>query len=489
MLHAGIATARDAVRIWFTWRRQALICAGAIIVGVGIRAITEPPRYAGTARLVLLPRTGEGMVITSGTDEKRVAPVTIEDLNTEVGIMRSTDVLRETVISLIQESGEFSLADRHRWLPVAYAASADSAQIVEKGVAELSEALSVTNRPLSNLIDITLMAGNPGRAEHVLTRFLDTFIHHRNRTFSIEQGVSFLSAQADTLLNRLEDAEKQLSEYREKYGIVDIELQNREKLNELSSLEEQLKDIEYRIEDTRVRKQYFEAAVEQKQDDIIVTNRPGMPPLLVELDKAIIGLLMKRNAVSSGYTEGSRELAIIQRQIDKAYEQRIAEIGRALESERLEIVALEARRTSLQERVKTRKREVLEFNRKWQEINDLRRRAELHQKNYLLYASKREDARIFSEKTTRNLTNVRIVQSPSASTMRVSPRRTLMMFIALAVAVVGALALPFAFEAFDPRIKNPSDVVHVLGVPLLCTLDEMPASPIPSDKGARKVLS
>ena len=57
------------------------------------------PYYEATAKIVLLPKTSVGEIISAGAEDDRVFPVSIEDINTEIELLTSDDVLRDTVKS------------------------------------------------------------------------------------------------------------------------------------------------------------------------------------------------------------------------------------------------------------------------------------------------------------------------------------------------------------------------------------------------------
>ncbi len=106
-------------------------------------------------------------------------------------------------------------------------------------------------------------------------------------------------------------------------------------------------------------------------------------------------------------------------------------------------------------------------------LNNLKRKITLLQENYLLYASKAEHARIFSERKKRNLANVSIAQHATMPVTAVFPKSKLMFIISIIIAGFAAIGTPFTLEFLDHRIKTSQEVESFLSLPVICTLPEV----------------
>ena len=116
-----LSSARDFFRVWFLWKRQAWLVFVLTVLVIMSFSYMYTPDYESIAKIMLLPRTSEGMVVSTSTEEEKVAPIGMEDINSEIELLTSDDVLRATVSSFMNgESGRgIGLKVRGRnWLDV-----------------------------------------------------------------------------------------------------------------------------------------------------------------------------------------------------------------------------------------------------------------------------------------------------------------------------------------------------------------------------------
>jgi uncharacterized protein involved in exopolysaccharide biosynthesis len=99
-----LKSSRDFFRIWFCWKPHAIKVFILIVGAVMFYAYTATPVYKSTAKVMLLPKTNQNVVITAGEDERQIiSAATKEDVNTEIELIQSDKVLEETVRSFEDE--------------------------------------------------------------------------------------------------------------------------------------------------------------------------------------------------------------------------------------------------------------------------------------------------------------------------------------------------------------------------------------------------
>jgi uncharacterized protein involved in exopolysaccharide biosynthesis len=91
------------------------------------------------------------------------------------------------------------------------------------------------------------------------------------------------------------------------------------------------------------------------------------------------------------------------------------------------------------------------------------------EQEYLLYASKHEEARIGDSLDENGILNVAIAQYATVPALPVWP-----FWSAMCVSLVGACAFStgavFVTDYFDPSFRNSSEIAEFLGVPVLTSL-------------------
>jgi uncharacterized protein involved in exopolysaccharide biosynthesis len=91
--------------------------------------------------------------------------------------------------------------------------------------------------------------------------------------------------------------------------------------------------------------------------------------------------------------------------------------------------------------------------------------------NYLLYARKREEARMGNALDEGGIVNVAIAEEPIVPALPVLPARTVMLWGVVAAVAVGSGAA-FASDRFDPSLRTPEEVFACLEIPVLASLPD-----------------
>ena len=91
------------------------------------------------------------------------------------------------------------------------------------------------------------------------------------------------------------------------------------------------------------------------------------------------------------------------------------------------------------------------------------------EEKYLLYANKREEARIGDALDQGGILNVTIAEHPSVPAL---PKHSGLFVGAVGLALAGSVSTGLAFGAdyFDPAFRTPDEVLAYLGIPVLASL-------------------
>jgi uncharacterized protein involved in exopolysaccharide biosynthesis len=101
--------------------------------------------------------------------------------------------------------------------------------------------------------------------------------------------------------------------------------------------------------------------------------------------------------------------------------------------------------------------------------DDLERKLKAAEDKYLLYANKREEARIGDALDEGGILNVAIAEPPRVPAL---PARSVLAatLISFLGAGVFSTALAFAADRFDPSFRTSDEVTDFLGMPVLASL-------------------
>jgi len=480
-------SSRDFFRIWFLWKFHAIIAFFLIVGFVMFYAYGATPVFESKAKVLLLPRAQDELVITAGVGERKmIVPVTEEDLNTEIELMMTTNVLSETINVL--DNGGLGLRKEDRGLfdDFAGAISGFFGKVLgifqlteeplspfERDVALLRESLSIKPAIKSNVLLVTLKGEEPGRTAEVLEALLNVYAKRQKDIFNIDAGQDFYDDQAGTYLKRLEEVERELQEFNRQYNIVDLANQNAANIALMTELNKESRLLEITFDEAESRIRILQKSLEMSDSDVLVTAEMRVIPAIVELEKAIVPLIIRKTEVAKGYTSTSREYLQIEQQLVDLREELRHEVRKALETDKLELDSLRIKKESLLGKVQELERDATQFNQLKLTAEELQRKVQIHKNHYIVYTSKTEDSRIYNEKKDRNLANVTVVDRPSIPERPATPKKLLLFVVSLTLGFVSALCLPFVFEAWDHKLKTVDDVEGLLKMQVVSSFPEV----------------
>lgn len=482
-----LSSTRDFFRVWFYWKYHASFIFILIVLTVAVFMFMATPMYESRAKVLILPRTTEGVIITADAKLDQIEMITAQDINTEIELLTSENVTRNTVTAMMEKGQGLGLNPQNESDATniaAYLKKTLNNILVSTGIKKplseeeanirmLQNALKVEPVAMSDIIIVKLRNKNPQAAAAVLDKLLRIYIQHHNQVYSKDEGIKFYSDQATEYQTKLAQAEKKLKEFQGQWHIVDLKTQNVTSIDKLSDLNNELQHIEILIDETETKIQMLKSGLE---NEIEITKEMRTIPSIVGLEKALVPLYIERSSIMRKFTKSSREYQDVDAQINLILGQIRNEIEKAVRTEELELNVLKAKQKSLSQKIDVTRKEADNLIGKERFLNDLQRQVELLQENYMLYASKTEDARIYSERNKRNLASVGIAESASIPTKPSAPNKRLMVLVSLFIGIFGALGIPFILEFLDHRIKTSDEVQTFLSLPVICTLPEVKGS-------------
>ena len=449
-------------------------------------AYAATPKYESKARLLLLPKTFQDLVLTAGKDERQVIrQVTPEDLNTEFDLIRSTKVIKDTILSFpdnqlglkIQNQGLF---DKARESISTFVNSVLVSLSLKKNVktSQLNKNISFIQNSIgfnsyeSNVLEVSLKAEDPKQTKIVLERLLEKYIKHHNRVFSVEKSEEFYEDQSHIYNDRLAMAEKAFKNFQQTNNILNFDKQNEANITLFTELNKELQLLSITFEEENSKIQIFEQSM-RGNNEVLITKDMRMMPTITSFEESIVPLLIKRSEISKTFTKSSREYQDIDDQVKMLYGEMRNEIKKITKSNKLELKSMGVRIASLQNKIDQIKKQASELKEKERTYTELKRQVDFHKQNYLLYATKTEKSRVYEEKKHRNISNVAIVDSPSLPVLPVSPKKILLLILSFFFGSIAALCLPFILESFDSKLKTVDDVEILLDLPVISSFSKV----------------
>jgi uncharacterized protein involved in exopolysaccharide biosynthesis len=473
-------TWRDLIAIGFRYKRPMLITFGAVFLGALLAAVFQPAEYQASTKF-LIERARMDPVVSAGQDQEMIRPeVTEEELNSEVELLQSDDVLRQVVVS--------TGLDNHRSLLSYIGIKESDDKRIAKAALRLQKKLNIEPVRKSNLISVTYTALDPHLAAKVLKALDDAYLQKNLAVHHPPGEFQFFDQEAENYKKNLADAEGQLKAFSEQDGGVspqlarDITLQ---KLNEFSAtlqqtyadiaatqkridaLEQQAGITPQRvttqsktIDDAQVLQNLKSTlmTLELKRTELLTKYKPTYP-LVLEVDKQ---LAETRTSIAA---EESKPLKDETTDRNQTYNWINEELAKAEADES----GLQARAAAIQTIVAKYQATAHDLDEKGIQQQDLLRKVKTEEENYLLYQHKREEARMTDALDQRRILNVAIAEQPQTPALPTNSRLAVLALGTL-LALTLSVGMAFLLEFTNPSFRTPHEVFSELNIPVLAAV-------------------
>jgi len=474
---AGLSlTARDLVGMGFRHRVALLTCFVAVLVGTAIAAVILPRYEAHTEILVVRQRVDPVVTAEAGNPMMSNDVITEDDMNTEVELIKSDDVLRPVVVKCGLDKKEST-----KWL--FFPRKPEDA--VAKALANLKGGLRVEPLPKTHVLKVTYPSTHPVEAAHVL-EVLDQVYLDKHRELHHPPGqFAFFDQQTKQAMQDLQAAEAKLKAFPRSTGSAnpsmgrDIALQKVNDFNftlgttrtDMAEAQERLIALEQMQKTTDPR----QLAQEHKGEDIA----------LKDMKSTLLNLELKRSDLASKYQPDYPPLVELEKEIAKTKETIAAnQVVNDVTTDRnptyqwlndeqvkakAQIKGDEARVQELESVINDTMDSVRKLDANSVDLQDLTRAMKTAEDNYLLYSHKREEARITDALDTTQILNVAIQEKPAVPRYP-AQSNALFALLGTVLAVTLSSGLVFAMERFDASFRTPMEVESVLNLPVLAAV-------------------
>jgi succinoglycan biosynthesis transport protein ExoP len=474
-------TARDVAAIGFRHQKVLILCFVGVLLGVGLSSLFLPSKYRAETKL-LVKRERVDPVITPESN----APMTVhdtvseEEINSEVELITSSDVLQKVVTTCGLDKKKALSAILHPWQT--------PQNRTDKAIADLRSDLQLEVLKKTNVISIAYESKDPKLAQKVLATLDEAYlqkhldIHHPSGQFE------FFDQQAEKYRQDMLAAEAKLKQFADQQGGVapatmrDMTLQKladfksslsttrasiAESQKRIADLEKQAQQIPARL--TTQKKLTDNAQVletlkstlltlENKRTELLTKYQPDYP-LVKEVDKELADT---RSALAKEESTPVKEETTDQNQ---TYTWISGELAKA----KADLAGYQARETALNSVINNYEDQSKKLEQQGIEQADLNRTAKDAEANYLLYTKKKEEARIEDELDRTRLLNVSIVENPALPSI---PTRSPFIFALVGILLAAAVSLGvvFAIDYADQSFRTPSEVMSELRIPVLAAV-------------------
>ncbi len=480
-------TLRDALTVIFRHHRLILASFVAVFAGVVLGTCMLPKQYESRMKILVKRERADPVVSADASSQSVVMrDVTQEDLNSEVELIRSHDLLEKVVVSCGLHT---LMRDSHLDRILGRKKTSDADPRIPRAVSALEKNLKVEPIQKSKMIEVSYEAQDPKLAANVLQTLSGLYLDKHLAVHRAPGALDFFQQQTDQYQKGLEKAERQLAQFKKKEDFVSLEIERDITLRKLSEFEAQLRETQVAQAAAEQRIKSLETLAAATPQRVVTQMRDSDNSMLLQqLKSTLLNLELKRTELLSKYEPGYREVQEVDTQIAQAREA-LAQaekkplhdettdldktrqwLDEELSRQRAEAATLEARATEIAKVLEKYRESARKIARREFEQSDLIRATRPAEENYLLYLRKQEEARISDALDRKRIVNVAIAEAATEPAMPSSPNWYLNLVVGLFLAFLTSFGLAFVVDHMDPSFRTPDEVESYLGVPVIASL-------------------
>ena len=474
-------TLRDVVSILFRQGRLVMASFAVIfLMGLGYRLLA--PSYQ--AEMKILVRRGRVDPVMTPTPTQTPLldheEISEEALNSEVELLRDQDTLQTAV----KTSG--LIAKQESWFRKLTGENAE--ERLAREVRRLGRKLEAEPMRKSTLITVNYESSTPVQAERVLRCLAQAYLDRHLRLHRTPGQLLFFEQQMVQARRGLEDAQLRLMEFSHDQGIVAADLERDvtlQKLLETDASDRATKvsiaETEQRIHTLLLKLQILpERTTTQVRSSDNVELLENMKAKLLELELKRTELLAKFEPSYRLVQEVDQQIAqtkasitaqdqspVLQKTVDQDPDHQWAQ-AELLKAE-VELSAITARAKATNALLITYRTTAQHLGDHAIQQDELMGILKAAEAKYLMYANKREEARIGDAMDQGGILNVAIAEQPTVPAL---PRWSILTFGLSSFVLAGTVStgLAFAADYLNPGFRTPDEVVAYLGIPVLASL-------------------
>lgn len=480
----GTWSFNDLAWIWNFYRghwRLIVVCFLLTTVVAVVATIIKGVQYEVGATLYY--RLGAEITPPPNMDRESVVVTRrAEDVNTEIEILRSPDLIK----SVVNELGEDFFRDPppETWFGRVKAQVKGAVDVVRNGIQELliqarmrrrltkleqvefvlQHALRVEPIRNSDAVSVTLTVSDPIGGEVILKKLLDGYMKNHQAIHRNSGLQEFFTEQHAKLKQELDDSAAKVLAFQTENRVWATDHQRTLLLDRRRLLQQEHADTSAIISTLEAETKALEMLLGKLPTSIELSRTLQRNPAIDDADTNLAALQLNMAALTTSFSEGSRELDDKNRQIEFLQRQMatltpmilhatttgISQTFQQLTTEsQLKLAQLNGIRSKLktvEDQLEALESELPTLEAAISKLNALQRDQLLLEKSYMLYSDSLEKARITNVMNAAEISNVSTITPPTASLLPVWPSLKLVVGATVIVGLGLGSGLAFLLE-------------------------------------------
>jgi len=478
------ATLRDILTPLFRRRRLLILSFCGVFLGAIIASVLLSSRYEAQMEILVNRDRMDPVVTTEQFSQTSPAapPLTEEEINSEVELLQSQDLLKEVVLAnKLQDIEKKSI-----WAKLM--PKQDDATYVSEAVKHLTKKLKVETVKKTNMIEVTYQSSNPQIAYGVLNALASGYLEKHVTVHRPVGSYDFFAKETDKYQKALQDSEIRLANFGREEGMAapdvvrtDMAEQVATSVGGLHQAQQIISADEQKIRDEEAQLKVTPA----RSATVEVSNAADV--LLQQLKANLLAAQLKRTQLAMKYDssyplvqEADQEIAETQTAIAEAQKTQYLNqstdrdptyeyLREDLAKTKADLASQKATAVAVGRSIDSMKAQLVDLDQKAVKQSDLIRETKANEANYLLYLSKREQEKTSDALDQKRIANVAIAVPPSVPVLP-AYSAMLVLLIGLLLALFVSVGAAFVAEYLDPSFRTPAEVNDILKMTVLASM-------------------
>jgi uncharacterized protein involved in exopolysaccharide biosynthesis len=481
---ASETTLRDVLAPLFRRRRLVAASFCGILLGAIVAAFILSHMYEARME-ILVDRERMDPAVTAeqfSQTAPAAATVTEEEINSEVQLLQSSDLLEKVVIA-----NGLQNIEKRSFLSMLMPKQ-DENYYVSKAAVRLGKKLYIEAMTKTNLIEVTYKSTDPKLAFGVMNALSNLYLEKHVSVHRPTGSFDLFSIEVEKYRQALQDSETRLANFGRDEGVAAPDVVRgdlgQQVANSIASFhqaqqataadEQRIRDEEAQLKTTPARSATTQAS---NAADVLLQ---GLQASLLASQLKRTQLAMKYDESYPLVLEADQEIAQTKAMITEAQKTQYVNqttdrdptyefLREDVSKTQADLAAQKATAAALGNSIQSLKLQMVDLDQKAVKQTGLIRDAKANEANYLLYLSKREQERTSDFLDQKRIANVAIAVPPSMPELPAySP--FLIMLIGLVLAVGVSVGAAFVAEYLDPSFRTPAEVMDILKMPVLASM-------------------
>lgn len=480
-------TTRDIIEVGVRRRSSFTFWFAVVFLGAVVAAIVMPKRYESETKILVHRERADPLLTAQQTAavEQNMPSLTEEDINSEVSILRSQDLLEKVVIACgLQHMDQDSLLSR--WFKFGATPGAEEEQVaIRKAADKLERELRIEPVKKSFVISIRYSSTNPELSANVLNTLGNLYLEKHAAVHRPKDAVGFFDQETEEYRKTMEQAQQQLADFNRSSGIVTSQTEKDSAVPKLAEFELGWRQTQAAIPEGEEHVRSLQALVDKTPPRITTQlHNSDNGALMQQLKSSLVSLESQRVDLRNKYAPGDRMVQEVDTQIEQVKAAIDAQQKAPLKEEttdqnptyeflrqelaksQAELAATKAKARSLGSVDQSYRQTLVERDQKQLRQAALLRDAKIAEDNYVLYLSKREQAHISDAFDKNRILNVSVAQ-PATIAFRPTNPTWLILLLGWLLACLAGTGVVLVQEQLNPTLKRSELMERYFEAPIL----------------------